>query len=50
MEKFNYKPDLITFGILSMGCKTKEEALELIDEMKNHAYRFLFNIEKVPKI
>ncbi|KAJ3661805.1 hypothetical protein Zmor_006187 [Zophobas morio] len=39
MKKFNYRPDLITFGVLSLGCKTKDEALQLLDQMKEHSYR-----------
>ncbi|CAG9818539.1 unnamed protein product [Phaedon cochleariae] len=33
-----YRPDLITYGVLALGCKTKEECLELVEEMKEHSY------------
>ncbi|EFA00524.1 pentatricopeptide repeat-containing protein 1, mitochondrial [Tribolium castaneum] len=39
MKKYNYRPNLITYGVLSLGCKTKEEALELLKEMEAHSYR-----------
>lgn len=37
------EPDLISYGILALGCKTRDEALELLDEM-NHA-RYSINVE-----
>lgn len=44
MTKSKYRPDLITYGVLSLGCRSKEEALELIEEMKNLSYRYGKNI------
>ncbi|CAG9771000.1 unnamed protein product [Ceutorhynchus assimilis] len=38
MENNGMRPDLITYGVLAIGCKTKEEALDLVDQMKSSAY------------
>lgn len=32
-------PDLVTYGVLAIGCKNKDEATELIEEMKQKSYR-----------
>ncbi|XP_060534881.1 pentatricopeptide repeat-containing protein 1, mitochondrial [Cylas formicarius] len=37
--KKKFKPNVMTYGTLALSCKTKEEALELIDEMKSSKYR-----------
>lgn len=39
MEKSKFKPNLITYGILALGCKTKDEAEYLIEEMNARNYR-----------
>ncbi|XP_074029683.1 pentatricopeptide repeat-containing protein 1, mitochondrial [Leptinotarsa decemlineata] len=39
MARSNFKPDLITYGILALGCKTKKECMELVEEMKLKCYR-----------
>nr|CAI5834711.1 unnamed protein product [Callosobruchus analis] len=39
MDEQKYRPNLITYGVLSLGCKTKEEAAELIEAMKACNYR-----------
>lgn len=39
IRKINYYPDLITYGVLSLGCKNKEDALNLIESMKNDGFR-----------
>ncbi|KAJ8979116.1 hypothetical protein NQ317_017958 [Molorchus minor] len=33
-----YRPNLMTYGILALGCKTKAEGLDLITEMKEKSY------------
>jgi pentatricopeptide repeat domain-containing protein 1 len=33
VRKANLKPDIVTYGILALGCKTREQAWELINEM-----------------
>ncbi|CAG9864301.1 unnamed protein product [Phyllotreta striolata] len=38
MSKHRYKPNLFTYGILALGCTTKNEAIELLDEMKAKSY------------
>ncbi|CAH1108103.1 unnamed protein product [Psylliodes chrysocephalus] len=38
MNKHNYMPDLVTYGVLAIGCKNKDEATELIEEMKQKSY------------
>lgn len=38
-----YRPNLITYGVLAIGCTTKEEALEFLDAMSKASYRM--NIE-----
>lgn len=38
-----YKPDLITYGVLALCCKSKAEAAHLLSEMAEHKYRV--NIE-----
>lgn len=39
IKEHNYLPDLITYGVLALGCSTKEEAIELLDEMIDRKYR-----------
>ncbi|XP_066156987.1 pentatricopeptide repeat-containing protein 1, mitochondrial [Euwallacea fornicatus] len=38
IKQAKMRPNLITYGVLSMGCTTKEEALNLIDEMQGFSY------------
>lgn len=33
------EPNIITFGVLALGCKTKEEAESLIEVMYNENHR-----------
>ncbi|CAH1987393.1 unnamed protein product [Acanthoscelides obtectus] len=39
MDLEMYQPNLITYGVLSLGCKTKEQAEELIGAMTESNYR-----------
>ncbi|KAK9880831.1 hypothetical protein WA026_013157 [Henosepilachna vigintioctopunctata] len=39
MKKYNLRPNIITYGVLALGCQTKKEALEFIAEMKSSKYR-----------
>ncbi|KAL3275685.1 hypothetical protein HHI36_020437 [Cryptolaemus montrouzieri] len=43
MAKYKLKPNLITYGLLALGCTTEESALELLAVIKNSKYRL--NIE-----
>ncbi|KAL1516600.1 hypothetical protein ABEB36_000494 [Hypothenemus hampei] len=38
MKQLKYRPNVMTYGILALGCQTKEEALELINQMKLARY------------
>ncbi|XP_066250525.1 pentatricopeptide repeat-containing protein 1, mitochondrial [Euwallacea similis] len=38
IKQAKMRPNLITYGVLSMGCTTKEEALCLLDEMRSFSY------------
>ncbi|KAK4876562.1 hypothetical protein RN001_009068 [Aquatica leii] len=38
-----YRPNIITYGVLSLSCKKREEAIELLEGMMQHKYRV--NIE-----
>lgn len=40
MEKSRFKPNIISYGILALGCKTKDEAESLIEEMNAGNYRY----------
>jgi pentatricopeptide repeat domain-containing protein 1 len=33
INKANLEPDIVTYGVLALGCKTREEAWDLIDQM-----------------
>lgn len=35
------RPNLITYGVLALGCKTKEEAISLLEEMAEAKYRLV---------
>lgn len=35
IEKVHLRPDIVTYGVLALGCQTFEEARELIGEMNN---------------
>ncbi len=35
IQKANLKPDIVTYGILALGCKTRDEAWDLIEEMNS---------------
>lgn len=37
----NLPPDIVTYGVLALGCKTPDEADELIQEMYNKGLRFV---------
>lgn len=39
IRKANLKPDIMTYGVLALGCKTRNEAWELITEMKEKGIR-----------
>lgn len=34
-------PNVMTYGVLALSCRTKQEALELIDDMLMHKYRYV---------
>ncbi|XP_030753375.1 pentatricopeptide repeat-containing protein 1, mitochondrial [Sitophilus oryzae] len=38
MKNQKYRPDLVTYGVLALGCKNKDEALDLIREMNSYSY------------
>ncbi|KAG5870720.1 hypothetical protein JTB14_017053 [Gonioctena quinquepunctata] len=38
MRKNKFLPDLVTYGVLALGCKTKDECIELVEEMKQRCY------------
>ncbi|XP_045463286.1 pentatricopeptide repeat-containing protein 1, mitochondrial [Harmonia axyridis] len=40
IKKYGHRPNLITYGVLALCCKTEKEALQFLDEMKNSKYRF----------
>lgn len=42
-DKFKYRPNIITYGVLALSCETLEDAQMLIKEMKDSGYRI--NIE-----
>ncbi|XP_018572924.1 pentatricopeptide repeat-containing protein 1, mitochondrial [Anoplophora glabripennis] len=44
MMEQNYKPNLITYGVLALSCRSKEEAMELLDEMKLKSYHLNIQI------
>lgn len=39
MKTFQYRPNLVTYGVLAMGCKTIDNCRELVEEMKSHNYQ-----------
>lgn len=36
------KPNIVTYGVLALGCRTAEEADELLQEMYNKGVRYAF--------
>lgn len=38
MKICKYRPNVMTYGILAMGCKTKDQCMELIEEIKSKKY------------
>lgn len=34
------RPDIITYGVLALGCQNKEQADSLLKEMKDAGYRY----------
>uniref|UniRef100_A0A6P7F786 Pentatricopeptide repeat-containing protein 1, mitochondrial n=1 Tax=Diabrotica virgifera virgifera TaxID=50390 RepID=A0A6P7F786_DIAVI len=38
IKKNGYRPDLITYGVLALGCTTEEDCVQLITEMKEGCY------------
>ncbi|XP_057667744.1 pentatricopeptide repeat-containing protein 1, mitochondrial [Diorhabda carinulata] len=43
IDKAHYRPDLITYGVLALGCRNKNECIELVSNMKEACYTL--NIE-----
>jgi len=39
MKQMKFRPNVVTYGVLALGCSTKEQALELVNEMKSSSYR-----------
>ncbi|CAH0547474.1 unnamed protein product [Brassicogethes aeneus] len=39
IDRINYYPDLVTYGVLAIGCQTREEAVELIMTIKDAGFR-----------
>ncbi|XP_044763746.1 pentatricopeptide repeat-containing protein 1, mitochondrial [Coccinella septempunctata] len=39
MEKLSLRPNLFTYGVLALCCRTELEALQFLDEMKSCKYR-----------
>lgn len=35
IQKANLKPDIVTYGVLALGCRTRDQAWELINEMND---------------
>lgn len=42
-DKYNYRPNIFTYGTLALGCETLEESRALLQEMTDNGYRI--NIE-----
>lgn len=40
MKQMKYRPNVVTYGVLALGCKTKEEALDLLEEMNSFGYTY----------
>ncbi|CAH1282584.1 unnamed protein product [Diabrotica balteata] len=38
IKKNGYRPDLITYGVLAIGCKTEDDCVQLVSEMKDACY------------
>ncbi|KAF7273413.1 hypothetical protein GWI33_013878 [Rhynchophorus ferrugineus] len=38
MKQMKYRPNLVTYGVLALGCKTKEDALDVLAEMNSFGY------------
>ncbi|XP_050301403.1 pentatricopeptide repeat-containing protein 1, mitochondrial [Anthonomus grandis grandis] len=38
LKQQKMRPNLVTFGVLALGCKTRDEANELLNEMKSCGY------------
>ncbi|KAF5307034.1 hypothetical protein FQR65_LT07177 [Abscondita terminalis] len=43
LKSARYRPNLITYGVVALACKNREEAIELLNEMVESKYRI--NIE-----
>lgn len=41
LKEMNKLPNLMTYGVLALSCQTKQEAMELIEEMLQKKYRCL---------
>lgn len=39
IQKAKLKPDIVTYGVLSLGCQTPEDADDLLNEMNDKGIR-----------
>ena len=37
---YQLSPNIMTFGVLALGCKNKTEALKLISTMEENGFRY----------
>jgi pentatricopeptide repeat domain-containing protein 1 len=44
IEKVNLEPDIVTYGVLALGCQTHEEALALMKEMESKGIKMNMQI------
>lgn len=38
LKQMKMRPDLVTYGVLAMGCTNKDEALDLVNQMNQNGY------------
>jgi hypothetical protein len=48
IQRSNLYPDIVTFGVLALGCQTKQEAHCLLTDMREAGFRY--DIHKMCKI
>lgn len=44
ISKANLKPDIVTYGVLALGCQTREQAWDLINEMNEKGIKMNIQI------